>query len=90
MPQHATANQPDPPAASSLADWARAACVRAVKTAAQAAVAAIPASAATIGGVDWSLIAGTAALAAVLSVLTSIAGLPEVDSGASVRKIASK
>lgn len=72
---------------ASLADWARAAAVRAVKTAAQAAVAAVPASAATIGTVDWPLVAGTAALAAVMSLLTSIAGLPEVDSGASIRQI---
>lgn len=72
---------------ASLADWARAAAVRAVKTAAQAAVAAVPASAATIGTVDWPLVAGTAALAAVMSLLTSVAGLPEVDSGASIRQI---
>lgn len=75
---------------ASLSDWVRAAAVRAVKTAAQAAVAAIPASAATIGTVDWPLVAGTAALAAVMSLLTSIAGLPEVDSGANVKQIAGK
>jgi len=56
----------------------RAAAIRAVRTMAQTAVAMLPA-AATITGVDWLTVAGTAALAGVTSVLTSIAtGLPEV------------
>lgn len=58
--------------------WAKAAGVRAVRTAAQAAVGAIGASAA-MGDVDWLLCASAALLAAVLSLLTSVAGLPEVD-----------
>ncbi len=58
--------------------WAKAAGIRAVKTAAQAAVGAIGASAA-MGDVDWLLCASAALLAAVLSLLTSIAGLPEVE-----------
>ena len=48
---------------------------------AQSAVAAIGTTA-TLGGVDWKLVASTAALAAVLSLLTSVAGLPEVDNAA--------
>lgn len=56
--------------------WAKAAAVRAIKTVAQAAVAAIGSSAA-MGDVNWSLVASTAALAGVLSLLTSVAGLPE-------------
>lgn len=56
--------------------WAKAAGVRAVKTVAQTAVALLPA-AATITAVDWKTVIGTAALAGVVSVLTSIAGLPE-------------
>lgn len=56
--------------------WAAAAAVRALKTCAQTAVAMIPA-AVTISAVDWPTVAGTAALAAVASVLTSLAGLPE-------------
>lgn len=57
--------------------WAKAAAVRAIKTVAQAAVAAIGSSAA-LGDVNWTLVASTAALAGVLSLLTSVAGLPEV------------
>ena len=57
--------------------WARAALVRAVKTFAQAAIALIPAGV-TIEAIDWRVVLGTAALAAVLSLLTSLAGLPEV------------
>ncbi|MCI8525603.1 MAG: hypothetical protein HFF17_06700 [Oscillospiraceae bacterium] len=58
-------------------NWWRAAGIRAIKTMAQTAVALIPA-AATIAAVDWKTIAGTAALAGVVSLLTSLAGLPEV------------
>ena len=68
-------------------DWAKAAAVRATKTAAQSALGVIGASAA-IGDVDWRLVASAAALAAIVSVLTSIAGLPEVGGGASVSKLA--
>ena len=57
--------------------WAKAAAMRAVKTVAQAAVAAIGSSAA-LGDVNWSLVVSTAALSGVLSLLTSVAGLPEV------------
>ena len=56
--------------------WAKAAAVRAIKTVAQAAVAAIGSSAA-LGDVNWPLVASTAALSGVLSLLTSVAGLPE-------------
>lgn len=58
-------------------NWIRAAAVRAVKTVAQTAVALIPA-AVTINAVDWITVLGTAALAGVVSILTSLAGLPEV------------
>lgn len=58
--------------------WAKAAGIRALKTVAQTAVAMIPA-AVTIGAVDWLTVVGTAALAGVVSLLTSIAGLPEVN-----------
>lgn len=61
--------------------WAKAAAVRAVKTVAQTAVAAIGTTAA-LSEVDWMLVASTAALAGVLSLLTSVAGLPEVSESA--------
>lgn len=61
-----------------LQKWARAAGIRAVKTAAQAAIGAIGASV-VLGEVDWLLCGSAAALAAVLSLLTSVAGLPELD-----------
>ena len=59
-------------------EWARRAGVRAVKTMAQTAVAMLPA-AATIMEVDWRTVAGTAALAGVVSLFTSIKGLPELE-----------
>lgn len=70
-----------------LKKWALAALVRAVKTAAQTAVGAIGASVA-LGEVDWALVASAAALAAIVSALTSIVGVPEIENGASVFKIA--
>ena len=59
-------------------NWSKAAAIRAAKTFAQTAVAAIPV-AVSINEVEWMHVLGVAALAAVLSLLTSVAGLPEVD-----------
>ena len=59
-------------------NWAKAAGVRAVKTFAQTAVATIPV-AVTISDVEWLHVLGVAALAGILSLLTSVAGLPEVE-----------
>lgn len=58
-------------------NWFKAAAVRAIKTVAQTAIATIGTSA-VIGDVNWVMVASASALAGVLSVLTSIAGLPEV------------
>lgn len=58
--------------------WLKAAAIRAIKTAAQTAVAMLPV-AASIADVDWKAVVGTAALAAVASILTSLGGLPEVE-----------
>ena len=57
--------------------WWAAAGIRALKTLAQAAIAGIG-TAAVMGEVNWVYVASAACLAAVLSLLTSIAGLPEV------------
>ena len=56
--------------------WLKAAGIRAIKTFCQTAVALLPA-AATIESVDWRVVASTAALAAIASLLTSLAGIPE-------------
>lgn len=57
--------------------WLRAAAVRAVKTMAQKAAATIGASA-VLSAVDWPVVLSASVLAGVLSLLTSVAGLPEV------------
>lgn len=57
--------------------WWKAAGIRAIKTVAQTAVALIPV-AVSISAVDWPTVAGTAALAGVVSMFTSLAGLPEL------------
>ena len=62
---------------SNLRNWCKAAGVRAVKTVAQTAAATIG-TAAVMGDVPWTMVASASALAGVLSLLTSVAGLPEV------------
>ena len=58
--------------------WWKAAAVRAIKTVAQSAIALIP-TAVTVADVDWKTVIGTAVLAGIASIITSVAGLPEVD-----------
>lgn len=59
--------------------WIKAASVRAIKTMAQAAIGAIGAGT-LISSVDWKMVVSTAIVAGVVSVLTSVAGIPEVES----------
>ena len=59
-------------------EWFRAAAIRAVKTCAQTAVATIG-TAAVMASVDWKMVVSASILAGILSILTSLAGLPEVD-----------
>lgn len=58
--------------------WAKAAAIRAIKTVAQTAIATIGTSA-VLSEVNWSIVVSASILAGVLSMLTSLAGLPEVD-----------
>lgn len=57
--------------------WLKAASIRAIKTVAQAAISIIGSSVA-LGEVDWKMVVSASILAGILSLLTSVAGLPEV------------
>jgi hypothetical protein len=63
-----------------FANWFKAAGMRAIKTIAQTAVATIGTSA-VMGEVNWLMVGSASLLAGILSLLTSVAGLPELKSG---------
>ena len=66
--------------------WISAAAVRAIKTAAQAALGVM--SAATLmGDVSWVMVGSAALFSAIYSLITSVAGIPEIEEGASVMKL---
>ena len=69
--------------------WFKAAGIRAIKTVAQAAIATIGASTA-MGEVNWVLVGSASLLAGILSMLTSIAGLPEVKQQEQIAELNSK
>ncbi len=69
--------------------WIEAAGIRAIKTLAQTAVATIG-TAAALESVDWRMVLSASVLAAVLSLLTSVAGLPELDAAAYTEADASR
>lgn len=73
-----------------IRQWAVSALTRAVKTGAQTVVALIGTGAVGITELDWPAMLSVAATAVVLSLLTSVAGIPEVADGASVAKLAAK
>lgn len=60
--------------------WIKAAAVRAIKTVAQTAIATIGASA-TMGDVNWAMVGSASLLSGIISILTSIGGIPEVKEG---------
>ena len=61
-------------------NWLKAAGIRAIKTVAQTAIATVGTSA-VMGDVNWAMVGSAAALSGILSILTSVAGLPEVNTG---------
>ena len=60
-------------------EWAKKAAIRAVKTMAQTAVAVIGTST-VVAAVDWKIVVSSAVVSCVVSILTSVAGIPEVES----------
>ena len=65
-----------------MKEWLIAALIRAIKTICQTAIAMIGTSA-VMSQVDWVMVGSAAVLAGILSLLTSLAGIPEVNDGAS-------
>lgn len=75
------------PTSSPARVWVRAALIRALKTMAQAAIGVLGTGAIGLMQADWANVFSVALMGGVLSVLTSIAGIPEVDDGSSLASI---
>ena len=75
------------PTTSPARVWVRAALIRALKTMAQAAVGVLGTGAIGLMQVDWLNVLSVALMGGILSLLTSIAGIPEVDDGSSLASI---
>lgn len=75
------------PAPTPARVWVRAALIRALKTMAQAAIGVIGTGAVGLMQADWMNVLSVALMGGVLSLLTSIAGIPEVDDGSSLASI---
>lgn len=75
------------PASSPTRVWVRAALIRALKTMAQAAIGVLGTGAIGLMQADWMNVLSIALMGGVLSLLTSIAGIPEVDGGESLASI---
>lgn len=75
------------PAPSPTRVWVRASLIRALKTMAQAAIGVIGTGVIGLMQVDWANVLSVAIMGGVLSLLTSIAGIPEVDDGSSLASI---
>ena len=91
---HDDADQPLPDsltthesASSPTRVWVRAALIRAIKTMAQAAIGVLGTGAIGLMQADWANVLSVALMGGVLSLLTSIAGIPEVDDGSSLASI---
>ncbi len=76
------------PAAGPMHVWVRAALIRAAKTMAQSAIGVLGTGAIGLMQADWANVLSVALMGAVLSLLTSIAGIPEADDGSSLASIA--
>ena len=80
LPTHESASSP-------ARVWVRAALIRALKTMAQAAIGVLGTGAIGLMQADWANVLSIALMGGVLSLLTSIAGIPEVDDGSSLASI---
>lgn len=87
LPDSMPGNEPAPHASNPMRTWVRAALIRALKTMAQAAIGVLGTGAIGLMQADWANVLSVALMGGVLSLLTSIAGIPEVDDGSSLATI---